>query len=99
MSLVGPRPALAYEFRKYEVWHRRRVLETKTGITGLWQVEGRSRTPHIQIQPYHFIKAGPAASFTCHKTCNAGFGFQNAPTMPDFVLSEFVSECRARANQ
>jgi len=44
MSLVGPRPALAYEFRKYEVWHRRRVLETKPGITGLWQVEGRSRT-------------------------------------------------------
>ena len=44
MSLVGPRPALAYEFRKYEVWHRRRVLEIKPGITGLWQVEGRSRT-------------------------------------------------------
>ena len=44
MSLVGPRPALAYEFQKYEVWHRRRVLEIKPGITGLWQVEGRSRT-------------------------------------------------------
>jgi exopolysaccharide biosynthesis polyprenyl glycosylphosphotransferase len=44
MSLVGPRPALAYEFRKYQVWHRRRVLEIKPGITGLWQVEGRSRT-------------------------------------------------------
>ena len=44
MSLVGPRPPLAYEFRKYEAWHRRRVLETKPGITGLWQVEGRSRT-------------------------------------------------------
>jgi len=44
MSLVGPRPPLAYEFRKYEAWHRRRVLETKPGITGLWQVKGRSRT-------------------------------------------------------
>lgn len=44
MSLVGPRPPLAYEFRAYEVWHRRRVLEIKPGITGLWQVEGRSRT-------------------------------------------------------
>jgi exopolysaccharide biosynthesis polyprenyl glycosylphosphotransferase len=44
MSLVGPRPPLAYEFQKYEVWHRRRVLEIKPGITGLWQVEGRSRT-------------------------------------------------------
>jgi lipopolysaccharide/colanic/teichoic acid biosynthesis glycosyltransferase len=44
MSLVGPRPPLAYEFQAYEVWHRRRVLEIKPGITGLWQVEGRSRT-------------------------------------------------------
>jgi lipopolysaccharide/colanic/teichoic acid biosynthesis glycosyltransferase len=44
MSLVGPRPPLEYEFRAYDVWHRRRVLEIKPGITGLWQVEGRSRT-------------------------------------------------------
>jgi exopolysaccharide biosynthesis polyprenyl glycosylphosphotransferase len=44
MSLVGPRPPIAYEFRGYDVWHRRRVLEIKPGITGLWQVEGRSRT-------------------------------------------------------
>jgi len=44
MSLVGPRPSLDYEYRAYELWHRRRVLEIKPGITGLWQVEGRSRT-------------------------------------------------------
>jgi lipopolysaccharide/colanic/teichoic acid biosynthesis glycosyltransferase len=44
MSLVGPRPPLAYEFKAYDLWHRRRVLEIKPGITGLWQVEGRSRT-------------------------------------------------------
>ena len=44
MSLVGPRPPIAYEFRAYDVWHRRRVFEIKPGITGLWQVEGRSRT-------------------------------------------------------
>lgn len=43
MSLVGPRPPIAYEFRAYDFWHRRRVLEIKPGITGLWQVEGRSR--------------------------------------------------------
>ena len=43
MSLVGPRPPLAYEFQQYEIWHRRRVLEVKPGITGLWQVNGRSR--------------------------------------------------------
>jgi lipopolysaccharide/colanic/teichoic acid biosynthesis glycosyltransferase len=44
MSLVGPRPPVAYEYRAYNVWHRRRVLEIKPGITGLWQVKGRSRT-------------------------------------------------------
>jgi len=43
MSLVGPRPPMPYEFEVYDVWHRRRVLEAKPGITGLWQVSGRSR--------------------------------------------------------
>jgi len=42
MSLVGPRPPLVYEYEEYEIWHRRRVLESKPGITGLWQVMGRS---------------------------------------------------------
>jgi lipopolysaccharide/colanic/teichoic acid biosynthesis glycosyltransferase len=44
MSLVGPRPPLAYELEHYRSWHWRRVLEAKPGITGLWQVVGRSRT-------------------------------------------------------
>jgi lipopolysaccharide/colanic/teichoic acid biosynthesis glycosyltransferase len=44
MSLVGPRPPIAYEFKTYGLWHQRRVLEIKPGITGLWQVTGRSRT-------------------------------------------------------
>jgi exopolysaccharide biosynthesis polyprenyl glycosylphosphotransferase len=44
MSLVGPRPPIPYEVETYELWHRRRFLEVKPGITGLWQVEGRSRT-------------------------------------------------------
>ncbi|HEX8837409.1 MAG TPA: sugar transferase [Candidatus Acidoferrum sp.] len=44
MSLVGPRPSLPYEFEIYDIWHRRRVLEVKPGVTGLWQVSGRSRT-------------------------------------------------------
>jgi lipopolysaccharide/colanic/teichoic acid biosynthesis glycosyltransferase len=43
MSLVGPRPAIPYEVASYETWHRRRVLEVKPGITGLWQVNGRNR--------------------------------------------------------
>ncbi len=44
MSLVGPRPPLAYECEMYDIWHRRRLLSCKPGITGLWQVTGRSRT-------------------------------------------------------
>jgi lipopolysaccharide/colanic/teichoic acid biosynthesis glycosyltransferase len=43
MSLVGPRPPIPYEVDTYQTWHRRRVLEAKPGITGLWQVSGRSR--------------------------------------------------------
>jgi exopolysaccharide biosynthesis polyprenyl glycosylphosphotransferase len=44
MSLVGPRPPLPYEVEAYDVWHRRRLLEARPGITGLWQVNGRCRT-------------------------------------------------------
>lgn len=43
MSLVGPRPPLPYELECYDLWHRRRVYELKPGVTGLWQVRGRSR--------------------------------------------------------
>ena len=43
MSLVGPRPPLRYEAEKYQSWHLRRIIGVKPGITGLWQVEGRSR--------------------------------------------------------
>jgi lipopolysaccharide/colanic/teichoic acid biosynthesis glycosyltransferase len=42
MSLVGPRPPIPYELAAYQTWHRRRLLEVKPGITGLWQVMGRS---------------------------------------------------------
>jgi len=41
MSLVGPRPALESEIADYAPWHRRR-LDALPGMTGLWQVSGRS---------------------------------------------------------
>jgi exopolysaccharide biosynthesis polyprenyl glycosylphosphotransferase len=41
MSLIGPRPAIPAEVTQYEAWHRRR-LEASPGLTGLWQVSGRS---------------------------------------------------------
>lgn len=42
MSLVGPRPSLPVEVSIYDDWHQRR-LEVRPGITGLWQVSGRSK--------------------------------------------------------
>jgi len=41
MSLVGPRPPLPSEVIHYQPWHQRR-LEVKGGLTGLWQMSGRS---------------------------------------------------------
>ena len=42
MSVVGPRPALDYEIEAYKDWHKLR-LQVTPGLTGLWQVAGRSR--------------------------------------------------------
>jgi exopolysaccharide biosynthesis polyprenyl glycosylphosphotransferase len=41
MSIVGPRPAPPSEVQRYQAWHKRR-LEVAPGLTGLWQVSGRS---------------------------------------------------------
>ncbi len=58
MSLVGPRPPLAYECELYDIWHRRRLLSCKPGITGLWQVLGRSRTTFDEMVrlDLHYIR-------------------------------------------
>jgi len=48
MSLVGPRPPLPYEVQEYQEWHKRR-LATIPGITGWWQVRGRSRVPFDEM--------------------------------------------------
>ena len=44
MSLVGPRPPIRYEVENYCGWQRNRLMGKKPGITGLWQVTGRSST-------------------------------------------------------
>jgi lipopolysaccharide/colanic/teichoic acid biosynthesis glycosyltransferase len=44
MSLVGPRPPIPYEIEHYNGKHKKR-LKAKPGITGLWQVSGRTKLP------------------------------------------------------
>jgi len=48
MSLVGPRPPLPDEVAEYEAWHMQR-LQIIPGITGLWQVSGRSDVPFAEM--------------------------------------------------
>jgi lipopolysaccharide/colanic/teichoic acid biosynthesis glycosyltransferase len=48
MSIVGPRPPMAYEVTKYEPWQWGR-LAARPGITGLWQVSGRNRLTYRQM--------------------------------------------------
>lgn len=48
MSWVGPRPAIPEEVAQYEPWQRRR-LDARPGITGLWQVSGRSNIPFAEM--------------------------------------------------
>ena len=43
MSLVGPRPCVAYEYEMFQPRHRRRC-QTLPGLTGLWQVNGKNKT-------------------------------------------------------
>lgn len=51
MSLVGPRPAIPYEVKNYSAWHMQR-FNVLPGITGLWQVNGRSRTTFSEMVRY-----------------------------------------------
>jgi exopolysaccharide biosynthesis polyprenyl glycosylphosphotransferase len=57
MSLVGPRPPTASEVEKYEDWELGR-LRAVPGITGLWQVSGRSEVPfHDMVRlDLHYIR-------------------------------------------
>ncbi|MCA9914773.1 MAG: sugar transferase, partial [Anaerolineae bacterium] len=48
LSLVGPRPPMPDEVEHYENWHKQR-LQTIPGITGLWQVSGRSQVPFDEM--------------------------------------------------
>jgi lipopolysaccharide/colanic/teichoic acid biosynthesis glycosyltransferase len=48
MSIIGPRPAIGYELRFYEAHHYERFA-VRPGMTGLWQVSGRSRLSFAEM--------------------------------------------------
>ena len=65
MSLVGPRPCLPYEFELYKDWHKKRTA-VRAGITGLWQVTGRSDVlfdDMILLDIYYIYNRGFALDF------------------------------------
>lgn len=61
MSLVGTRPILQDELQKYELHHRARIA-IKPGITGMWQVSGRSDMECLHVQVGSFEKANFAGA-------------------------------------
>lgn len=48
MSLVGPRPCLPDEAKRYQTWQHERFL-TPPGLTGLWQVSGKNKTTFSEM--------------------------------------------------
>jgi lipopolysaccharide/colanic/teichoic acid biosynthesis glycosyltransferase len=54
MAIVGPRPCIPYELEHYKGWQRRRFM-IKPGLTGIWQVYGRSRLPFDKAQFLDFL--------------------------------------------
>ncbi|MDP2727442.1 MAG: sugar transferase [Dehalococcoidia bacterium] len=62
MALVGPRPPLAAEVELYQEWHKKR-MEIAPGVTGLWQVSGRSELPFdemVMLDIYYIENWSPA---------------------------------------
>jgi exopolysaccharide biosynthesis polyprenyl glycosylphosphotransferase len=65
MSIVGPRPALMNEVAEYDDWHRER-LRVKPGITGLWQISGRSELTFdemVLLDVYYIENWSPSLDF------------------------------------
>src|SRR3712207_9514269 len=54
MSLVGPRPLPLRDFERLESWHKKRYL-VLSGITGLWQVSGRSELDFDDLVRLDFL--------------------------------------------
>ncbi len=66
MSLIGPRPPTPGEVEQYQAWHRKR-LEVPPGMSGLWQVSGRSELTFdemVLLDLYYVEHWSPWLDFT-----------------------------------
>lgn len=64
MSLVGTRPILQDELRQYELHHRARIA-IKPGITGMWQVSGRSDITDFKAVHEYLMNGGKSCVSFC----------------------------------
>ena len=75
MSLVGPRPPLPYEVAEYTEWQRQR-LRAIPGVSGLWQVGGRSRVSFDEMvfqDVFYSANQSPLVDvLICLRTCRRG---------------------------
>lgn len=79
MSLVGTRPILQDELRQYELHHRARIA-IKPGITGMWQVSGRSDIKKL-------IRDGISTTASCAIIAEIGID------MKPFKTAEHICSC------
>ncbi len=81
MSLVGPRPCLPYEYEIYKDWHKKRT-SVRPGITGLWQVAGRSSVlfeDMILLDLYYIYNRSLTIDFSIlYETIFVVFGMRGA---------------------
>ena len=80
MSLVGTRPPTVDEWDKYELHHRAR-LATKPGLTGMWQVSGRSNITDLPDEKYLFRQA-----IVCKQFYNLNYSADSSETESFFFL-------------
>lgn len=80
MSLVGTRPPTVDEWDKYELHHRAR-LATKPGLTGMWQVSGRSNITDfeevVKLDKQYISEWTIAKTFSSVRTAIFGYGVPN----------------------
>jgi exopolysaccharide production protein ExoY len=80
MSIVGPRPITRFELSEYYEPDAMEVLSVKPGLTGLWQIRGRSRLTYSQRKRFDLFRV---RRFSAGLYCRIV-----APTLPDLLFAK-----------